>query len=135
MGKSAAHAEDYLKEIYQNIRAFPTFDTLEVALLLANGSELSYGGYARSRVTRASGQWVVSGTTCTSDVDIDFPVCTSNGQTAAKFKVFGGIGGIGGGGAAPFTYEIGNGNLNNSVTISVGDTPKFLSGELTITES
>ena len=132
MGKSAAHAEDYLKEIYQNVPSYPSFDSFEVALLLSNGSELTYGGYARTRVTRASGLWNVSGTTCANNGDVDFPVCTSSGQTATKFKIYAGVGF-----SQPnnFTYEIGNGNLNNAVAIGVGDTPKFLSGDLTITES
>ena len=132
MGKSAAHAEDYLKETYQNVSAYPSFDSFEIALLLANGSELSYGGYARTRVTRASGLWNVNGTTCSNNGDVDFPVCTANGQTASKFKIY-----AGDGFSQPnnFTYEIGNGNLNSSVSIGVGDTPKFLSEDLTITES
>ena len=139
MGKSAAHSQDYLQYIYQaqnglsgNSLAFPSMEGFEVALLLSNGSELSYTGYTRLRGTFSTITFNVSGTTASNGIDFDFPVCTGNGQTATKFKIY-----AGNGISQPsaFTYEVGSGNLNGAVSIGVGDTPKFLAGDLTITES
>lgn len=112
------------------VQGSSTAGSVELALIKSGGAEANYTGYQRLLLTRTSNVWSTSGSTLSNAGDITFPVCTGNGQTITGFKIF-----YGAFGTSPYSTELGSGTLNSNVSISVGETPRFQAGDLTITLS
>jgi hypothetical protein len=90
-------------------------------------SEISYTGYARVGVNRASGAggFSISGNTVSNVSAVAFGLCTAGSGTATHFSV-----GYQSGGA---TKILVSGALNASLAVSAGITPSFAIGQLTTT--
>lgn len=90
-------------------------------------SEISYTGYARVAVARASGAggFTVAGNSISNASAVPFGLCTAGSGTATHFSV-----GYQSGGA---TKILVSGALNAPLAISAGITPNFAVGALTTT--
>lgn len=142
MSKSNLHENDYLKLIFQNIaisnignasgiQPSGVAGNLYVALYSSDpgetdaGTELTYTGYARATVIRSAVGWTVSAGVCSNAAQVAFPLNNGSTQTANFFAIRTALSG---------GDLIGSGNVNPSVIINNGDTPKYEIGSLTITE-
>jgi hypothetical protein len=91
-----------------------------------NTNEAAYTNYARVAVARTSGGWTVSTNTATNAAEVAFPECGVTGATVTHFGI-----GLGASGATELLYS---GALAASRAISAGITPRFLAGEIDVTE-
>lgn len=92
-----------------------------------NTNEISYTSYARVAVSRDSGGWTVSTNTATNAAEVAFPACTGGTASPTHFGV-----GVGSSGATVLLYS---GALTGTPpSIATGITPRFLAGQITITE-
>jgi hypothetical protein len=90
-------------------------------------SELSYTGYGRVPVNRStSGGWSVSGSTASNTVAVTFGLNTATAQTASHAGI-----GTTSGGTGKLLYS---GQLTASLNITVGVTPVFAAGDLSVGE-
>ena len=112
------------------VRGSSTAGSVESGLIKSGGAEANYTGYQRLLLTRTSNVWSTTSATLSNALEITFPVCTGNAQTITGFKIY-----YGAVGATPYSTELGSGTLNSNVSISVGETPRFQVGDLTITLS
>lgn len=89
------------------------------------GTEASFVNYARVAVPRAIPNWGVSGNTCSNLATITFPTSAGPNQTITHF----GIRTAASGGDLLY-----HGELTFPALTGSGDTVKFNSGDLTVTE-
>lgn len=89
-------------------------------------NEATYTSYARVAVTRDGANWSVSGDTVSNVAAIEFPVSTGTDNTITHVGV-----GTASSGSGYLMYK---GALGSSKLIESGDTPRFLAGDLDITE-
>lgn len=142
MSKSNLHETDYLKLVFQNIAIANIGDasglqpsaaagSLYVALYTTDpteadtGTEATYISYARVAVARSVAGWTVSGNTCTNAAAVTFPTSGGTDNTITHF----GIRTASSGGDL-----IGSGALTSSLLVQATDIPKFVIGDISITE-
>ena len=90
-------------------------------------NEIAYTSYARVAVARTSGGWTVSTNTVTNAAEVAFPACTGSSASPTYVGV-----GVASSGAGVLLYS---GALTGSPpAISTGITPRFLTGQISITE-
>ena len=137
MGKSSAHATDYLQLLFQNqnmpnvgdstgLRGSSSSGGFWIALMTNSVTEASYTNYSRLYAPRISSVWQVSGTTVFNKNDFTFNYNNGGTQNVTHFAIY--TSQTGG-------TQIGVGALTANTPINGGDTPKFLATDLTITES
>lgn len=91
-------------------------------------NEIAYTSYARAAVARSGAGWTVSGNSVSNAAEVAFPACTGGTASPTYF----GVGVTSGTGAGKLLYS---GALTGSPpSISTGITPRFLTGQITITE-
>lgn len=142
MSKSNLQETDYLKLVFQNVamanvgdasgvQPSGTAGSLYVALYTTDptdadtGTEATYTSYARVAVVRSVAGWTVSGNACTNAAAVTFPTSTGVNNTITHF----GIRTASSGGDL-----IGSGALSSSLLIENTDVPKFVIGDISITE-
>ena len=127
-----AGKSDYLenKDIDHNLgtAAYTSPSAVYVALFTADPTdtgdttnEISGGGYARTQVTFAA----ASGGSASNSADVTFPQATADWGTITHFGLFD---------ASTAGNMLYSGALTASKTVSNGDTFKFATGDLTVTE-
>lgn len=135
MARSNSLENSWLKLILQNVSitnlaTASGVTNLYVALYTTDptdadsGVEANYTSYARVAVARTTGGWTVSNNIGTNAATITFPQSTGGTNTITHV----GIRTASSGGDLLW-----HGNIDASVTINSGDTPKFNAGEITIT--
>lgn len=153
MSKSNIFENQILRGIFQNIKidtagtadgsgSFSILNTgtslqLRIALYTANPgegvtlastNEANYTGYARVLVQRSSAGWTVTNGVASNAAKITFPACTAGSNTITHF-------GILSVGADPLDdVVLFYGQLTTPLNVSVGITPEFNIGTLTVTE-
>jgi hypothetical protein len=142
MSKSNAAESDYLKLLFNGTPIANIADNalsspltnLYVSLHTADPgeagnqttNETTYTGYARAPVARASGGWVVTGSSVSPAAAIDFPACLGGTATITHFAV-----GTSAGGAGKIEYS---GTVTPNIAVAVGTTPPQLTTATSITE-
>jgi hypothetical protein len=143
MGKGTTFDNDLLKLIFQataiaNLADNGTTPITNLVVALHTGdpsagnqntSEAAYTGYNRVAVSRNSAGWTVTAANAVNAGAITFPAC--NGATNSTIT-YASIGKNAFGTGGEIYYS---GALNNSMLISIGITPSFGAGNLTVTES
>lgn len=117
------------------LRGSSTAGSLYVALHTADPgeagtqatSEAAYTSYARVAVARTAGGWTCSTDTASNTAAITFPACTASSATCTYCSI-----GVASSGATAMLYS---GALTSSLAVSIGITPSFGIGGLTVTEA
>lgn len=142
MSKSNLHETDYLKLVFQNIaianignvaglQPSGVAGSLYVALYTTDptdadtGTEATYVSYARVAVVRSVAGWTVSGNEVTNAAAVTFPTSTGTNNTITHFGIRTAITG---------GDLIGSGALTSSLLVESTDIPKFVIGDISITE-
>lgn len=146
MSKSNAFETAYLNLIFKNLaianigdasglQPSATAGSLYVALHTAdpgeagaqNTSEATYTSYARVAVVRSAVGWTVAGDQASNAALVTFPACTAGTNTITHFSI-----GCASSGAGTLLYS---GTVTPNLAVSIGVTPEYAIGALTVTEN